>query len=206
MFTNKPGGAHPQILNGLPTIGGWAGEFGGAWPAHMWHTFMSENFNSIPVVQLPTPNFAGFTKWVLALPPKKKHKHCRLLPGGGGGQGGGGGGNGNGHGHHVMIALNNGPKQCQGGGPGPTQSPTPHPTFTPSPTPTPTPTVTNSPNPSKSPSPTTSPSTTPPTPFVVRHRQRVPGRTVSSASLSSFAIVPDRLGARPAAVVPSGLI
>ena len=216
MFTDKPNTNPPEILDVLPSIGGWLGGFGGAWPATIWHHFMSDQFSQLPVKQLPTPSYTGsnptFVKWVLALPPKKKHKRCQILPGGGGGQGGGGnggggggnGGGGNGH-HHIMVALDGGPKQCQGGGPGPKTSPPP--TFSPSPSPTititplPTPTTT-SPGPSNSPSP--SPSTT--TPFVASHRQRVPGYKLSAASLSPLAIVPDRLVARPASVVPSGRI
>jgi len=213
MFTNKPGGAHPQILNGLPTIGTWPGEFGGAWPATMWHTFMSETFSNLPVQQLPPASFTGnnptFTKWILALPPKKKHKRCRQFQGGGGGQGGPGGGNGNGHHHALVFQVSGGQgnQQCQGGGPNPTNSPNPTPT-SPSPTPTspsPTPTTT-SPSPSNSPNPSPS-STLPPGPLaVVPHRQRVPTPTVDTATLSVFATLPKQLISKPASVVTSSLV
>jgi membrane peptidoglycan carboxypeptidase len=201
LFTNRPGGIHAQILDGLPPRPGWAGSYGGAWPATIWHSFMSGQFSQLTAEPLPAPSYTGttplFVKWVQALPPKK-HKRCRLLPGQGGG-------NGNGHHHRFFVAVGNG--QCpKGGGPGPGNSPTPNPSGGPtppptnSPTPNPTVTITTSPNPSGS------PTTTPPAPLVVPpHRQRVPGRTANTAGLSSFAIVPERLIGKPASVVTTSL-
>src|SRR5260370_35718856 len=82
-FTDKPNlanGQANQILDVLPTVGGWTGGYGGAWPATIWHAFMSSEFNNIKVLPLPTPSYTGtdplFTKWIMALPPKKP-KRCQ---------------------------------------------------------------------------------------------------------------------------------
>jgi membrane peptidoglycan carboxypeptidase len=76
MFTTnqnqRPGG---QTLNVLPTINGQAGGYGGAWPTTLWRTYMTNELNNLPVKPLPTPNFAGFAKWVQAPPPPLKPKH-----------------------------------------------------------------------------------------------------------------------------------
>jgi membrane peptidoglycan carboxypeptidase len=64
-----------QNIDGL---GGIAGGFGGTWPAKIWDTFMTTQFASLPVAQLPTPDYTGFSKWnqVGNLPKKhKKHPH-----------------------------------------------------------------------------------------------------------------------------------
>jgi membrane peptidoglycan carboxypeptidase len=60
----------PQSLTAL---GG--GGFGGAWPAAIWHSFMSEEFGNLPVQQFLTPVFTG-EKWnqVGNVPAKKKPK------------------------------------------------------------------------------------------------------------------------------------
>ena len=207
MFTDKPNSNPPEILDVLPTIGTWKGGYGGAWPATIWHKFMTDQFNNLPVEQLPTPSYTGadptFTKWVLALPPKKRH--CQNS---GGQNGGGGNGNGNGHGHHqIIFAPIFGHRQCSGGGPNPKNSPSPGPSGPPttpgSPSPHPTVTI---PTPSISPSPTGTPSTSPPPPGQASRRQRVPSRSVTTASLSVFAIVPDGQVRRPASIVTSGLL
>jgi len=146
LFTNTP--AH-QVLNNLPYVGSWAGEYGGAWPATIWHTFMSKITANLPVKPLPTPNFnpPQFTKWNQA--PKIKPR-CGKQQGGGPGQGGGGGqGNGHGHGHNILTLASRahpkpGKQKCTGGGP----SPSPSPTGTPSPSPTPTLSISPSPSPS----------------------------------------------------------
>ena len=208
MFTDKPNAKpNPEILDVLPAINGWQGGYGGAWPATIWHTFMSDQFNNLTVDQLPTPSYTGndpqFTKWILALPPKKKHKRCQLP-----GQGGGGGGNG--HHHHFFLVFGQGNKQCQKGGPNPPGSPNPPPTGPPTTpptgTPTPQPTITISPSPTGSPNPTGSPTSSPPAPFVVPHRQRTPSHTAATASLSSLAILSDRLVRKPVWVVTSSLV
>ena len=111
-----------QNLDGLPAIGGWTGGYGGAWPATIWHTFMSENFNNLPIMQLPTTNFSApeFTKWVQALPVKPV---CPKTPGNGNG--------GNGHHHFPFFSGPGKTKKCPGSGP----SPSPFPSFSPSPIP-----------------------------------------------------------------------
>jgi membrane peptidoglycan carboxypeptidase len=166
LFTEHP---VKQFLDGLPTIGGWSGGYGGAWPAHIWHTFMTEQFNNLAVKTLPTPNFnpaannPPFTKWVQAPPAKKKPK-CKQggAGGGNGGPGGGGGGNGgNGHGnkHHgivVLSAVTLAKARCPRGGGSPSPSPSPSSSGSPSPTtsgsPSPSPSHSRSPSPSASPS------------------------------------------------------
>jgi membrane peptidoglycan carboxypeptidase len=59
MFTDL----QTQTLNGLPDRGGNGGGFGGAWPATVWQNEMQDNFASLPVDQLATPDYTGFTKW-----------------------------------------------------------------------------------------------------------------------------------------------
>ena len=104
MFTDKPYGNPPQNLDGLPGIGGIGGSFGGAWPATIWHTFMSEHFSSLAVKDLPTPDYNGFVKWIQAKPVKKKKPKCQPQ-----------------HGHHhhgfPFFGFGNG-KNCQGNGNG----------------------------------------------------------------------------------------
>ena len=74
MFTNsqngKPGG---QTLNILPSVNGQGGGFGGAWPTTIWHTFMQNQFGSLPIEQFATPDYVGFNKWV-QVPPQPKPK------------------------------------------------------------------------------------------------------------------------------------
>jgi len=163
LYADKP--AH-EILNNLPSIGGWAGEYGGAWPATMWHNYMSTITAGLPVKQLPVPNFnpPQFSKWNQAPKVKPQCKgNQQGGPGGGGGQGGNG--NGNGHHHHGLFwqfaQLKPKPKNCQknGGGPGPGPSPTPSPTSSPSPSPNPS--VSPSPNPSPTGGHGIAPATTP---------------------------------------------
>jgi membrane peptidoglycan carboxypeptidase len=65
MFTNsqneRPGG---QTLNILPTlVGNQTGGYGGAWPTAIWRTYMNNEFSTLPIAQLPTPDYVGFTKW-----------------------------------------------------------------------------------------------------------------------------------------------
>ena len=61
-----------QNLDNLPSLGGIGGSFGGAWPAATWKTFMETKFASLPVEQLPTPDYAGFTKWIQVAPQKRR--------------------------------------------------------------------------------------------------------------------------------------
>jgi membrane peptidoglycan carboxypeptidase len=152
---------HPtkQYLDGLPSIGGWTGGYGGAWPAHIWHTFMVDQFNNLKVKALPTPNFnpPEFTKWVQAPPPQKKPR-CNQGPGGNGGPGGGGPGNGHGRKNHGVFALTGfglANAKCPPG-PGGGPSPSPSPPGSPSPSPSPSPSFSGPPSPSISPSPSAS--------------------------------------------------
>jgi membrane peptidoglycan carboxypeptidase len=66
-----------QNLDNLPGLGGIGGSFGGAWPAATWKTFMTTRFANLPVVALPTPNYAGFTKWIQVAPQKPKKQACK---------------------------------------------------------------------------------------------------------------------------------
>jgi membrane peptidoglycan carboxypeptidase len=143
MFTTK---SSTEFLDSLPARpGGWTGGYGGAWPATIWHTFMSEKFSNLPIKQLPATNFSPpvFTKWVQALPikkkctqtPPKKHGFGFFGNGPGGNGPGGNGKNGNGN-------------NCQKGG-NPNPSPSPSPSGSPSPSPSPS----GSPSPGGSPSP-----------------------------------------------------
>src|SRR6185437_11697301 len=175
MFTDKPYGNPPQNLDGLPAIGGIGGSFGGAWPATIWHTFMSEHFSNLTVKDLPAPDYNGFTKWIQAKPIKKKKPKCHQR-----------------HGHFPFFGHGHGNgngNNCQGNGngkpnPNPSGPPTPNPPNSPSPpvTPNPTPTPSVTPTPTQTPNPT--PSGTPSSPAtgggggqaVKPHQLRLPGR------------------------------
>jgi membrane peptidoglycan carboxypeptidase len=154
-----------QTLNNLPKPANsyLGGGYGGAWPATIWHTFMTSAFANLPVAQLPTPDFGNpFVKWN-QVPKQPKHKATC-------GQGQGGQDHGNGHGKKCKGCQQGGFGQPCGGGPSPTptcgagsgqQCGSPSPT-SPSPTsPSPTPTCGHG-NGHPCPSPTpTSPSPTP---------------------------------------------
>ena len=80
MFTNSQNEvAGGQTLNVLADVNGQGGGYGGAWPTTIWQAYMQREFASLPVAQLPTPDFAGFTKWV-QVKPKPKHKHPNPSP------------------------------------------------------------------------------------------------------------------------------
>ncbi len=198
MFTDKPNANPPEILDGLPTIGGWTGGYGGAWPAHIWHTFMSEEFSNLAIKQLPPEGFSGndpvFTKWIQALPPKKKKKKCQTTPGAG-------------HHHHhwPFVVLGNGGTNCPPGG---SPSPSPSQSSSPSPSSTPTPTTSSSPSPTPSGSP--SPSQTPPfanpqAPNPQVPHPHVPSPAGDTAELSAVAILPTELPKLIGRAVTSGL-
>jgi membrane peptidoglycan carboxypeptidase len=153
-----------QTLNNLPQPANsyLGGGFGGAWPATIWHTFMTTAFANLPVAQLPTTDFGpSFVKWN-QVPPKPKHKATC-------GQGQGGQGNGNGHGKKCKGCQQGAFGQPCGGNPSPTPtcgggfgqpcSPSPTPTSS---SPSPTPTCGHGTGQPCSPSPTpTSPSPSP---------------------------------------------
>jgi membrane peptidoglycan carboxypeptidase len=207
MFTDRPNGKHQEILDVLPKLGPWLGGYGGAWPAHIWHTFMSENFTNLKVESLPPAGYAGdnplFSKWVMAAPVKKKKKNCKQQPG-------------QGHGHGWFANHGKGGQNCQknpNGGPShspspsPSQSssptsPSPSPTPTPSsPTPTPTP---SSPTPTSSPSPSSSSHS----PFPGPGDQKAPAPKVPAAETASVivqATVPDQVSRRAGWVAATSL-
>jgi len=186
MFVTKPNGNPPQILDVLPTIGGWTGGYGGAWPATIWHTFMSENFNNLAVEPLPAQNYAGFSKWIMALPPKKAKKTCEQP--------------GQGHHHNWPFGQGKGNAQC---------GPNPHPHPTGSPSPNPTPSGSPSPTPSGSPSPTPSgsptPSHSPFSPFPGQGLPQAPDPASDMADLTVVATLPPELPRLTAWAATSGL-
>jgi membrane peptidoglycan carboxypeptidase len=68
LFTNK----QTQNIDGL---GGISGGLGGTWPAKIWDTFMTDEFNNLPIAQLPTPDYAGYSRWnQVGFIPKTKKK------------------------------------------------------------------------------------------------------------------------------------
>jgi membrane peptidoglycan carboxypeptidase len=129
MFTNsqneQPGGESLNILPQL--VGNQTGGYGGAWPTAIWRTYMQNEFSTLPILPLPTPDYVGFTKWdqvpTQHHKPKPQHnpnpnQNQNQCPPGQ---------------HHVFGV-------CIGGGnPNPNPTPT-NPNPTPSPTPSPTPT------------------------------------------------------------------
>jgi membrane peptidoglycan carboxypeptidase len=126
MFTNSqnelPGG---ETLNILPTlVGNQTGGYGGAWPTAIWRTYMNNEFTTLPIDQLPLPDYVGFTKWNQVPPRPKKPKPQHPNPGG----------NQCPAGDHRLFGI------CVPGGVNPNPNPNPNPTPT-NPVPTPTPTV-----------------------------------------------------------------
>jgi membrane peptidoglycan carboxypeptidase len=207
LFTDRPNDPN-QVLDVLPSIGSWTGGYGGAWPAHIWHTFMSENFSNLAVDQLPAQGYTGddpdFTKWVMAPPPKKVKKKCKNQPG-----------QGPGHHHHFFGNPNGSQGNCQTGpNPPPSSTPSPNPSqsSTPSPSPTPSSPTPTSPviTPTGSPSPSQSQQ---PPPFGGngakddhQGKQKAPAPAADTADVTQLAMLPTeayRITARP---VSSGLV
>jgi membrane peptidoglycan carboxypeptidase len=156
-----------ENLDNLPGIGGIGGSYGGAWPATTWKAFMSSAFGNTTPVALPTPNYAGFTKWVQVQPPKKirnclpfQFKHCTNCPPGQG--------NGNGHGHQCGPSPNPSPT-CSQQFPGQPCSPTTSPS--PSPSTSCTPVFPGGPCPSTSPTPGASPNEPSPTAGTIKQAE-----------------------------------
>jgi membrane peptidoglycan carboxypeptidase len=139
IFTNHQNGSatDPQSLNGLASINGQAGGFGGAWATTIWRTFMDNEFSNLQILPLPTPDFNGFVKWDQVPKQPRKPRH---------------------HNNHNPNP-NPTPPGCKSGhhhfGCPPTTVPTPPATTPPSPNPT-TPAPTTTP---PSPNPTTAPPT-----------------------------------------------
>jgi membrane peptidoglycan carboxypeptidase len=193
MFVTKPNAKVPEVLDVLPTIGTWRGGYGGAWPAHIWHTFMSENFNNIQVEQLPTQGYTGdnplFTKWIQALPVKKKKPKCATQPG-----------QGQHHWHH-FVTLGNGTKCSTKPNPGPSNSPSPSPSPTPS-SPSPTPSF---PTPTPSfPTPTPSQTAGPPLGAEAR-RPKSPSHAADAGLVVPLATLPNELPSKPGWLVSTTL-
>jgi membrane peptidoglycan carboxypeptidase len=73
MFTNEqngqPGG---QSLGILPSVNGQPSGNGGNWPATIWQTYMQNEFSSLPIMPLPTPDYTGFAMWNQVPPQPKK--------------------------------------------------------------------------------------------------------------------------------------
>jgi hypothetical protein len=67
VFTNKQNsvsGPGEQTLDVLPRLAGnAAGGYGGAWPAYIWHSFMTAAFGNMQAQPFPAPDYAGFTPW-----------------------------------------------------------------------------------------------------------------------------------------------
>ncbi|HUD37837.1 MAG TPA: transglycosylase domain-containing protein [Streptosporangiaceae bacterium] len=191
MFVTKPNAKTPEILDVLPTLGGWQGGYGGAWPAHIWHTFMSETFNNLQVEQLPAQGYTGdnplFAKWVQALPVKKKKPKCATQPG-----------QGQHHFHH-FVTLGNGSQCSTKPNPGPSNSPSPSPTPS-SPSPTPS-------SPSPTPSlPTPTPSQTVGPPFGAEARlPKSPRHAADTGLVVSLATLPNELPSKPGWLVNTTL-
>ncbi len=140
MFTADPSNKS-QTLAILPYRGGWAGGYGGAWPATIWQIYMTKllAMSHKPIAQLDPLNVTGMSKWILAKPLPQKKPKCKFVFGNG---------NGNGHGHG----------KWKGGG---RVCPSPNPSPSGFPTPNPTPSGLPSPSPSGFPSPSVSPSVSP---------------------------------------------
>jgi membrane peptidoglycan carboxypeptidase len=148
MFTNEQGSqqgtSFSQSLNGLASVNGQGGGFGGAWPTTIWRTFMNNEFSGLGVQPLPTPDFTcctlsgqQFIKWNQVPKQPRKPKH------------------------HKGKANPNPTPSCKPGhhhaGCPPTGQPSPPPTI-PNPFPTPTPSKPSpSPTTAASPNPTAGP-------------------------------------------------
>jgi membrane peptidoglycan carboxypeptidase len=67
MFTNDqdsstaPGSQTLDIMPDLP--GNATGGYGGAWPAYIWHSYMTSEFASLSAELFPSPNYGGFAQW-----------------------------------------------------------------------------------------------------------------------------------------------
>ena len=67
LFTNSQNsvsGPGQQTLDVLPGLAGnTTGGYGGAWPAYIWHSYMTTAFGSLPPVAFGTPDYTGFDLW-----------------------------------------------------------------------------------------------------------------------------------------------
>jgi membrane peptidoglycan carboxypeptidase len=181
MFTADPSNKS-QSLAILPYRGGWAGGYGGAWPATIWQIYMTKllAMSHKKIAQLDPLNVTGMSKWILAKPLPNKKPKCKLFFG-----------NGNGHGHGKWK----GGRVC----------PSPNPSPSGLPTPNPSPSGFPSPSPSGFPSPSSSPSPPTPGPGLAANTAaaRLPGRVptrkhaASTPSLTTAATPPQSPSAKP---------
>jgi membrane peptidoglycan carboxypeptidase len=67
LFTNSQtsvSGPGQQTLDMLPRLAGnQTGGYGGAWPAYIWHSFMTTTFGSLQAAAFATPDYNGFNLW-----------------------------------------------------------------------------------------------------------------------------------------------
>jgi membrane peptidoglycan carboxypeptidase len=201
MFTAHPSDKS-ETLAVLPSIGGWTGGYGGAWPATIWRLYMTKllALSHKPIASLDPLNVTGMAKWILARAPKPK---CNQGPGGGPGNGNGGGGHGRKHGGNGIVAgVAFAQAKCppsQGGNPSPS----------PSGSPSPGPSGSPSPGPSGSPRPSGSPSASPSFSFPATPAQAPAGKApspkqaASTPSLTTSATLPRPLPAKPGWAVPT---
>jgi membrane peptidoglycan carboxypeptidase len=84
MFTNEQdsvSSAGAQTLDIMPDLPGNAtGGYGGAWPAYIWHSFMTTEFETTAPEQFMTPDYTNFVQWnevgtgAPQAPVKKRHR------------------------------------------------------------------------------------------------------------------------------------
>jgi membrane peptidoglycan carboxypeptidase len=75
---NQPGG---QTLSVLPSVGGIAGGYGGAWPATLWRIYMTHLLASKPIAQLAPPDTTGMETWIQLQPaPAPQPGQCVPVP------------------------------------------------------------------------------------------------------------------------------
>jgi membrane peptidoglycan carboxypeptidase len=177
-----------QTLAVLPYRGGWAGGYGGAWPATIWQLYITKllSMSHMKIAQLDPLDVTGMNKWIQAKPIPKKPK-CKFPFGGGNG-------NGNGHGRKGKV--------CPSPSPSGPPTPNPSPSGFPSPSPSGFPSPSASPSPSKGGGPPASAAAT----------QSQTGRTpvhkeaVSTPSLTAAATLPQSPTGKPAwAATTTGL-
>jgi membrane peptidoglycan carboxypeptidase len=98
LFTNSQNsvsGPGQQTLDVLPGLAGnTTGGYGGAWPAYIWHSYMTTTFGTLPPAAFGTPDYNGFDLWnqVTGNGQPMPVKASKPAPTPSGGPGGGGGG------------------------------------------------------------------------------------------------------------------
>jgi membrane peptidoglycan carboxypeptidase len=122
---------YPQGEIPLEDVEGFSAVYGGTIPALIWHDFMSQATENMPVKDFAEPSFEGYSLGAPTPPPPSS----------------------------PSVAPSPSPKPSPSPSPSPKPSPSPPPTPSPSPSPPPSPSV--SPSPPPSPLPTTSPPAAP---------------------------------------------